>query len=170
MDEEYRERKRRKEWELLYVSQYIATRYPHVPCVIHAHLGTLPQSLSGRELEPAEERMLRVRMRWADAIVFCPDESIIIEGKLRASELLKAVGELELYTHLLPLTPDYRHLIADRITAQLLTPIQDPSVETLCRRKGYQYVVWTTPLITQYLAEIPPRETRPIRPEEARYL
>jgi len=167
MDEEIRPRKKRYEWEAQYVADYVATRYPSIPCRLHARLGTPPEPLSAEELEPEERNMLRVKMRWADAIVFLPDRTVVIEGKLRASELLKALGELELYIHLLPLTPDYRSLIAPRLEGQILTPISDPTVEALCRRKGFSMVVWSPPWLNEYLAQIPKRERRAIRPEES---
>jgi len=114
--------------------------------------------------------MLRVYMRWADAIVFLPKETVVIEGKLRASEYLKAIGELELYLSLLPHTAEYANLLADRAVGELLIPRPDPSVELLARRKGFRVVLWAPPWLSAYLDAIPPRSVRPTRPEEAALL
>jgi len=160
-------RRPRQEWEAQYVSDYVARRYPGVPVRIHARLGTQPSSLTGAELEPAEERMLRVRMRWADAIVFRPEETIVIEGKLRASEYLKGIGELELYLALVVHTADYAHLIAGRVVGELLIPVPDPTVETLGRRKGFRVVVWAPSWLSEYTAMLEARFKRPTRPEES---
>ena len=164
------ERRPRQEWEAQYVSDYVARRYPGVPVRIHARLGTQPRGPDGKFLEPAEERMLRVYMRWADAIVFLPKETVVIEGKLRASEYLKAIGELELYLSLLPHTAEYADLLADRMVGELLIPSPDPSVETLARRKGFRVVMWAPPWLSAYLDVIQARSARAIRPEEAALL
>ena len=163
-------RRPRQEWEAQYVSDYVAARYPGVSVRIHARLGSTPRSLTGEELGPEEERLLRVRMRWADAIVFGAQETVVIEGKLRASEYLKAIGELELYLELLPHTSDYTHLLADKIVGELLYPVADPTVEVLARRKGFRVVQWAPSWLSAYLGAIPSRSVRPIRPEEAALL
>jgi len=161
------ERVKRQEWEAQYVSDYVARRYAGLPCRIHARLGTPVVSVEGAELSAEEERMLRVKMRWADAIVFSPSETIVIEGKLRASEYLKAIGELELYVRLIPLTPDFKDLVAPRVVGELLAPGQDPTVELLAREKGFRFVLWAPDWIQSYLSGIPGRSTRPTRPSEA---
>ena len=111
--------------------------------------------------------MLRVYMRWADAIVFLPQETVVIEGKLRASEYLKAIGELELYLSLLPHTAEYADLLADKITGELVVPVPDPSVETLARRKGFRMVLWAPSWLSAYLDALEYRHTRGSRPEES---
>jgi len=161
------ERPKRQEWEAQYVSAYVAAKYPGQSVRIHAHLGTPPRSPDGQFLEPAEERLLRVFMRWADAIVFLPEETIVIEGKLRASEYLKGLGELELYLELLKNSPEYAALIAPRLVGELLVPIEDPTVTVLARRKGFRVVVWAPAWLRGYLDNLDPRKARATRPEES---
>jgi len=161
------ERRKRHEWEAQYVSEYVARRYPGVPVRIHAHLGTQPRGANGQYLEPAEERMLRVYMRWADAIVFSPSETVVIEGKLRTAEYAKALGELEIYVALVPHTAEYAHLVADRVVGEILVPIPDPTVEMLARRKGFRMVVWAPSWFSAYFGSIEYRSSRAVRPEEA---
>lgn len=161
------ERAKRQEWEAQYVSDYVARRYAGLPVRIHARLGTPVVSTAAEPLLAAEERMLRVKMRWADAIVFSPSETIVIEGKLRASEMLKAIGELELYTRLVPLTPDFKDLVASRVVGELLVPGPDPTVELLAREKGFRFVQWAPEWLQDYLGGIAARAARPIRPSEA---
>jgi len=160
-------RRPRQEWEAQYVSDYVAERYPGVPVRLHARLGSTPRSLTGEELGPEEERLLRVRMRWADAIVFRREETIIIEGKLRAAEFAKGLGELEIYLALLPHSPEYAQLLAPRTVGELLIPIRDPTVETIGRRKGFRVVMWAPPWLRAYTDVLEHRQTRPVRPEEA---
>lgn len=161
------ERPKRQEWEAQYVSDYVATKYPGVSVRIHAHLGTTPRSATGQFLEPAEERLLRVFMRWADAIVFLPEQTIVIEGKLRASEYLKGLGELELYLELLRHSPEYAPLIAHTLVGELLVPVEDPTVSVLARRKGFRVVIWAPAWLRGYLDNLDPRKVRATRPEEA---
>jgi len=160
-------RRPRQEWEAQYVSEYVARRYPGVPCRLHARLGTEPKGPSGEDLSEAERRMLRVYMRWADAIVFRPEETIVIEGKLKASEYPKALGELEIYTALVPHTAEYAKLLAPRVVGELLIPVPDPTVDTLCRRKGFRVVVWAPMWLREYLDMIYARQRRGPRAEEA---
>ncbi len=161
------ERPRRVEWEAQYVSEYVATRYPRTPVRLHVRLGTPPVSTIDRPLTAEEERVFRYRMRWADAVVFTPEETIVIEGKLRAAEYAKAIGELEIYMSLVQYTPEFKELLAPRIVGELLIPGQDPTVETVARRKGYRVVVWAPSWIENFRRAVPPRFSRPVRPEEA---
>jgi hypothetical protein len=165
-----KERLPRQEWEARYVSDYVARRYPGVPVRIHARLGTPPRTPEGEPLESAEERMLRVYMRWADAIVFRPEETVIIEGKLNTQMYLMGIAQLELYLSLLPHTGEYAHLLADKVTGELLIPSEDPTIESLARRKGLRVVIWAPSWLSEYLDSIPARYTRPVRPEEAELL
>jgi len=160
-------RRPRQEWEAQYVSEYVARRYPGVPVRLHARLGTQPSSATGEELSEEERRMLRVYMRWADAIVFRPEETIVIEGKLKGSEYPKALGELEIYVALVRHTAEYAHLLADRIVGELLIPTRDPTLETLARRKGFRVVLWAPPWLSAYLDVIYARQRRGPRAEEA---
>lgn len=161
------ERLKRQEWEAQYVSAYVAQRYPGQSVRIHAHLGTQPRSADGKFLEPAEERLMRVYMRWADAIVFLPEETVIIEGKLRSSEYLKALGELELYIELLQHSAEYASMISSRIVGELLVPVEDPTVSVLARRKGFRVVIWSPPWLKAYMDNLDPRKVRGSRPEES---
>ncbi len=164
------EKPKRQEWEAQYVAAFVAQKYPGQRVRLHARLGSDPEPTSDLYLTPEEERMLRVRMRWADAIIFLERETIIIEGKLRASEMLKAIGELELYVRLLPSTGEYRDMIAKKVSGLLLSPIPDPSVEKLAREKGFYFVRWAPPWIQSYLDQLAGRSARPIRPLEAKLL
>ncbi len=160
-------RNKRQEWEAEYVSEYCQRTFGHVPVIYHARLGTWPTPLTAPELLPEEQMMLRVRMRWADAVVILPNALIIIEGKLRAPEFLKGLGELIVYTHLIRHTPEYEKFLDRRIEGRLVIPIEDPTVMTLARKYGLTVDVYQPSFWTQYVQQIFKRVSRPIRPEEA---
>jgi len=160
------ERPRRREWEAEYVSEYCAQTFPRVPIIFHCRLGTWPTPLSAPELEPEEQAMLRVRMRWADAVVILPDKLTVIEGKLRASEFLKGLGELQVYTHLVRHTPEFDQFKERRVVGRLLIPLEDPVVSLVARQQNLDVAVYKPSFWLEYTQILLARQTRPIRPEE----
>jgi len=163
------ERRPRREWEAEYVAEYCQAAFPGIPVVYHARLGTWPGPLTAGELTPEEQAMLRVRMRWADAVILLPDKIIVVEGKLRASEFLKGLGELQVYTHLLKVTPEYEKFKDRPVVGRLLIPIEDPVVMAITRQQGIETAVYKPKFWSAFLNAIQPRQGRSIRPEEAKH-
>jgi len=161
------ERRKRREWEAEYVSEYTRDAFPGLPVRYHVRLGTWPTPLSEPDMPEEERAMLRVRMRWADAIVISAGSLVVIEGKLRPSEYLKGVSELELYTHLVPNTPELEAFKGARVVGRLVVPIQDPTVDLLARRHGLETAVFKPSFWAEYTQILSGRERRPIRPEES---
>jgi len=110
--------------------------------------------------------MLRVRMRWADAVVIQPSVITVVEGKLRASEFLKGLGELQVYTHLVGHTPEFKPMMPREVVGRLVIPILDPVVELIARQGNLDVAVYKPSFWTEYTAVLQPRQTRSIRPEE----
>lgn len=164
------ERAKRREWEAEYVSEYTREVFKGVPVIFHMKLGTWPTPLTAEELSAEEQAMLRVRMRWADALVIQPDRLIVIEGKLRPSEFLKGYGELKLYVHLVPHTPELERFKDRKVTGRLVTTIPDPTVEYLCRKENLEYDVFQPTFWAEYMDVLAWREKRAKRPEEATLL
>jgi len=160
------ERPRRREWEAEYVSEYVTATWSRTPVIFHCRLGTWPTPLSAPDLSPEEQAMLRVRMRWADAVVILPDKLVVIEGKLRASEFLKGLGELQVYTHLVAHTPEFERLRDHRVAGRLVIPVSDPVVELIGRQQNLEIAVFQPSFWTEYTDILQARQTRPIRPEE----
>jgi len=164
------ERRQRREWEAEYVAEYCQTAFPGQKVIYHCRLGTWPSPLTAGELTEAEQAMLRVRMRWADAVVLLPDRILVVEGKLRASEFLKGLGELQLYTHLVPHTEEFLAWKGTPVVGRLLTPIEDPVVNAIARRQGIETAVYQPTFWDEFTAAIQPRQARSIRPEESALL
>jgi len=164
------ERRKRREWEAEYVSEYTRHAFRGLPVKYHVRLGTWPTPLSAPDLTEEERAMLRVRMRWADAIILGPGQLTVIEGKLRPSEYLKGVSELRLYVHLIPHTPELDLWKGARISARLVIPLSDPTVDMLARQDGLDVAVFKPSFWPEFTAAIHARERRPIRPEEAKLI
>lgn len=160
-------RKPRREWEAEYVSEYVTITFPGATVVYHCRLGTWPQPLTAGELSEQEQAMLKVRMRWADAIIIEPDKLIVIEAKLRASEFLKGLGELQLYTHLVRHTPEFEKFKNRAVVGRLITPIEDPALTLIARQQNIETAVFKPSFYDDFLEAIQPRQARPIRPEES---
>jgi len=110
--------------------------------------------------------MLRVRMRWADAIIIQPNVITVVEGKLRASEYLKGLGELQVYMHLVAHTPEFKELMPRTVAGRLVIPILDPVVELIARQNHIDVATYKPSFWTEYSQLLQPRQTRSIRPEE----
>lgn len=163
-------RPRRREWEAEYVSEYCSQAFPREPVVYHCRLGTWPQPLTAAELTEEEQAMLKVRMRWADAVVILLDKLVVVEAKLRASEFLKGLGELQLYTHLVRHTPEFDRFKDRAVVGRLVTPLEDPAVALIARQQDMEVAVYKPTFYDEYLTVIQPRQARAIRPEEAKLL
>jgi len=164
------ERRQRREWEAEYVAEYCSQAFPGEKVIYHCRLGTWPTPLTAGELTPEEQAMLRVRMRWADAIVLLPNKILVIEGKLRASEFLKGVGELQLYTHLVLHTEEFLAWKGTPVVGRLLIPFEDPAVIAITRQQGIETAVYKPTFWAAFISAIQPRQGRAIRPEEAKLL
>jgi len=160
----------RREWEAEYVAEYCREAFKGLTVIYHCRLGTWPTPLTAPELTPEEQAMLRVRMRWADAVVIAPKIITVVEGKLRASEFLKGLGELQLYMHLVRHTPEFAKFKDRAVAGRLVIPFEDPALSLIARRQGIDVAVYKPSFWKEYLAAIQPRQARPIRPEEAALL
>jgi len=163
-------RAKRREWEAEYVSEYCSQAFPGTTIVFHCRLGTWPGPLTAGELSESEQAMLRVRMRWADAVVIQPERILVVEGKLRASEFLKGLGELQLYVHLVAHTPEFEKFKDRPVVGRLLLPIEDPAVALIARQQGIETATYKPTFYADFLNAIQPRQARPIRPEEAKLI
>lgn len=164
------ERRKRREWEHEFVSEYCARYFTGSRIRYHIRLGTWPQPQTAEDLSEAERALLSVRMRWADALVLDPKRLTVLEGKLRPSEYLKGLGELQLYRHLVKHTPGLEAFKAVPVVGRLLISLPDPTVSWLARSNGLEVAVYQPTFWSEYLNVLSARERRAIRPEEAQLL
>ena len=77
--------------EMRMVAEYISQTYPDADVYMRLRLGALRPDGEDRNLSPAEEAMLGVFRRWADAVVVTRDEVIVVVGRVLKSRRAKAV-------------------------------------------------------------------------------
>lgn len=122
-------------------------------------LGALPAELAAQGYSEEEQRLLHnAYARWADAIVELPDRTELVEAKIIAHPV--AIGQLDLYAELLPLTPALSHRKHLPITKVLLYAVPDEMVLRQARRAGVMLEQYTAPWIDEYLSRQHARKRR----------
>jgi len=151
----------KRQWqprEMRLVSEYLAKHYGKYPTKTRVRVGAIHPDLKPGELSDAEQRMVGVFRRWADAVVFMPNRLILIEAAIRPSP--GDISQLELYKHLLPKTPELAEHKSKRIDMVLLYALEDPVIVALAREKGIKVVYFHPSWIDDYLKILYPRERR----------
>lgn len=69
--------------EMAMVSEFIAKFFPRTPNATRVRLGIPHPELVLPDAEAEDFATLRLWNRWADAIVYHPDKTILIEAKIR---------------------------------------------------------------------------------------
>ena len=153
--------KAKRQWqarEQRLVSEYLAEHYGRYETMTRVRLGSINPALHPEKLTTAELRAVGVWRRWADAIVVMPDKLVLIEAKIRPNP--GVISQLELYEHLVPLTPELKEHKAKRIEKVLLLCINDPVVVSMAREKGIKVVHYKPDWVDEYLDILYPRERR----------
>jgi len=161
-------RKPRREWEAEYVVEYCTKFYPGEKVIYHARLGTFPPEMKSLATEEGELSLLRVYLRWADAIVLMADQVHIVEAKLLPHLYLKGITELELYIRLFKETPEFERWKHLPTYGVLVVPVEDPLVAQMCRARQMRFVVYKPSFWDEFWSEMRRRWTRPplVKPAE----
>lgn len=140
------------------VSEFLAKNYGKYPTRTRVRVGSVHPELKPGELSAAEQKMVGVFRRWADAVVFMPDRLVLIEAAIRPSP--GDISQLELYEHLLPLTPELAEHKDKPIEKLLLYALEDPVIVKMARERGIRVTYFHPPWIDEYLKVLYPRERR----------
>jgi len=140
------------------VSEYLAKEYPDYPTKTRVRLGSIHPELGPDKLSDAERAIVGAWRRWADAIVFKTDRLVLIEAAILPSP--GDISQLELYEHLLPLTPELAEHRHKRIEKVLLFALEDPAVLNMARERGIKVVYFCPKWIEEYMKILRPRERR----------
>jgi len=140
------------------VSEFLAKFYAEYPTQTRVRVGRINPRLDAADLTPEETRMLGMWRRWADAVVFMPDRLILIEAAIRPSP--GDISQLELYEHLLPMTPEFAEHKGKPIEKMLVYALEDPVIVDMARQHGIKVVYFRPDWIDDYLKIIYPRERR----------
>ena len=136
--------------EMRLVTEWLQANYSHAAYQVRARLGSLPMNLGTGELDTPEARLVHNAFaRWADALVFLPDRTLIVEAKVVAHPT--AIAQLMLYQRLIPASP-YLNLRPDvPIEAVLLYAVEDVLVSQMAREQGITLVQYHPPWVDEYL-------------------
>jgi hypothetical protein len=144
--------------EMLMVAEALQKFFPGLPASTRVRLGMPHPELIFEDLSPEEIAMLRVWNRWADAVVFAPDRTYIIEGKIRPR--LGPTEALELYTRLFLNTEEYRDRWKLPVEKVFIYAVEDPVLVNMAREKGIRTIQYQPSWLPDYLRLLAPRERR----------
>jgi len=151
----------KRQWqarETRMVAEYIQLNYKEYPYRMRVRLGSISNVLSGRYQNLEEERMAGSWRRWADAVIFKPDQIVIIEASIRADP--GDISRLKLYKLLFPHTPEMQPYASLPITLELVYAMLDEVIVQLARQEGIKVVEYKPPWLNDYLSILYPRERR----------
>jgi hypothetical protein len=151
----------KRQWqprEMRLVSEFLAKYYPNYETRTRVRLGAIHPELHPETLSESEKSMVGVFRRWADAIVIMPDKLVLIEAAIRPSP--GDISQIELYEHLLPLTPELEEFRALPIEKLLVFAIEDPVVVAMARERGINTRYFRPGWVDEYLDILYPRERR----------
>lgn len=145
------------------VAEFVNFAYPGVESRTHVHLGTVQPRLRGRFTSDEDLRIVGLFRRWADALVFLPDRTVLIEAKIKPEPGVTA--QLKLYARLLPNTPELEECKHKPVEKVLVCAIEDPQVSALAREENIRVVVFRPKWIEAYLDVLRPGEKTPSQSE-----
>ena len=157
-----RKKESKRDWqprEQRLVAEFLAKFYPEAEIRTHVHLGSIQPRLRGRYATDAEQRMVGIFRRWADAVILLPDRVILLEGKILPQP--GVISQLELYERLLPKTPELEEHVHKPLEKMLLCAIEDPVVTQMAREKNIRVVTFKPAWLDAYLEMLSPSERTP---------
>jgi len=135
-----------------YVSEWVSATFPHDLAAFNVRLGPAPLELRLRYPDLDIERWARVWAKTADAIVITPNALLLIEGELRRPVV--AIGELLVYRDLVPQTFSLARYWSLPVKTILLTPLGDPTLETVLQHLGIETVPYRPFWVDDYLRSV----------------
>lgn len=103
----------------------------------------------GLASNPEEAQLLKLGMKWADAVVFTGSEVLLIEAKLLPNA--SALGQLALYTKLFDVTPELSKWRTVHRRLIHLAARPDKDVKELAEELGMEMVVYSNPKVDNEL-------------------
>ena len=144
--------------EMRMLAEYLASKYSKYPYQTRIRLGSIPVELIKPGMDPVEKRMAGLWRRWADAIVFKPDELIVIEAAIKPSP--GDISQLQLYEKLVHHTPELEPFGTQPVALELVYAIEDPIVLELARQAKIRVVYFKPTWLSDYMRILYPRERR----------
>lgn len=132
--------------------EWAAKAYPGFALLEQYRLGPTSATLVGVTVSPGLERMLRLMNWYADGVIYAPNETLIIEAKMKPSPA--AVGQVLFYARLLPSTLEHYNRPFAPLVSVVLFSEEDAAVRVFSQSLGVRCVTYTPPWIEDYLNQV----------------
>ena len=152
---------KKRDWtprEMRMVAEYLQRHYGKYEYRMRVRLGSIPSELVRPDMDLVEKRMAGLWRRWADAVVFSPDEVVIVEAAIKPDP--GDIGKLQLYGKLIRHTPELEPLLRPPVVLELVYALEDPIVLELAREAKIRVVYYRPKWLGDYLKILYPRERR----------
>jgi len=140
------------------IAEYLAANYSKYPYKMRQRLGSVPAELDLPGRDMAEYRMIGVWRRWADAVVFKPNQVVIIEASIRPDP--GDIAKLQLYAKLFKHTPELEPFANRPVALELVYALEDVVIIELAREAKIKVVYFKPDWLDEYLSVLYPFERR----------
>lgn len=133
------------------LSEYLARNYPNARAILNQRLGAYPLHVAAPLPPNVPPSALSSFRRYVDALVIEPERLTMIEAKIIQAP--GAAESLELYSRLLPSTPElapYLHLPLKKLVVAAVT---DPVLSAMAAERGIETVTFTPAWVFSDLME-----------------
>lgn len=131
------------------LAEWCALYHPSKTVLYEHRLGPVPQSAIGVQVTPAIARMLARSNSYADALIVDDSQLLVVEAKVIA--LPGAISQVVYYSRLVPQTIDLAPYRALKVTALVLSAVDNPIVAAMANEQGVLYQVYSPQWISDYL-------------------
>lgn len=141
--------------EIRLVNEFLATYYPDAQIQTQVPLGPIAPRNEGMFISESELWLLGRFRRRVDAVVFLPDQTIIIEGAIKPNP-----GDLsivEFYAELLPFSPEMADRSALPVRKLLVWALKDSALMAFALKRGIEVSIFHPSWIDDYLTTLTPR-------------
>jgi hypothetical protein len=132
--------------------EWAANAYPGKQLFEQYRLGPTTAALVGVTVTPGLEAALRVMNWYADGVIYAPNETLLIEAKMKPNP--SAVGQALFYLRLLPSTPQHNRQPYAPIVPVVLFAEDDATVRVFAQSLGVRVITYTPAWVEQYLTSV----------------
>jgi hypothetical protein len=132
--------------------EWAAIKYPSAHLFEQFRLGPTSAHLSGVKVSPALEALLRVELWYPDGVLPLPNETLVIEAKVKATP--GAIGQVKFYLRQAYRTPDFQAWLNRAVVPVVLFAEDDDDVSAFARQEGCRVEIYTPPWIAEYLQQV----------------
>ena len=122
----------RRQREARFVNEWLMLKFPTAMQWRRVRVGPIPDKKLGR--------LMKITLRWVDAIVYDGATVYIIEAKLRPD--LGAISQLKEYVRLFRETPEFSMIRDKPVVPILLIPYEWKDLIDAARREGIQVEIY----------------------------